>query len=141
MRPVDLPDDAVVVRFSPTLADRVLRRAQQEYRRVGVWGLSVFAAPPSSGEGMEDVVRRLLAAAELDGMNPANNRKYFVCTRAEELRSRGFTFYKYDERDDIGEYDELPEHYSVDLGSGEDEPTEATVVSFLGAFDARRWEA
>lgn len=137
VRLVDLPDDAVVVRFSPVQPDRVLRKVAQEYRRVQAWGLSVFADAPRSGEDMDAVVRRLLEAAELDGMNPATNRKYYVCTRAAELRSRGFTFYKYDEAE---KPDELPEHYSVDLGSVEGAPTEATVISFLGAFDAKRWE-
>ena len=88
---VSVPDDALVIRFRPTDPQAVLKRAELEFRRVGRYQLSVFAAARASGESDADLRQRLLKVAELSGMNPANHRKYYVCTRAEELLKRGLS--------------------------------------------------
>ncbi|WP_409330377.1 hypothetical protein [Trujillonella humicola] len=136
MRPVDLPAEAVVIRFTPVRPDRVLVKANQEHRFVGAYGLSVFASAPRLGEDTDTVVRRLLEAAQLDGVNPATNKNYYICSTAAALRDLGFSFYKYEEHE---EPNEPPEHYSVDLGSDGAGPTVDAVISFLGAFETRRW--
>lgn len=99
--------------------------AQKEYRRVGHYGLSVFADIKSGTETTEELTRRLLSVTELAGVDPRTNAKFFVCTQAEELVSRGFAFFK------DGDDDELPEHYCVILG---DDPDVGTVTRFLQPF-------
>jgi hypothetical protein len=126
---VDLPDDAVVIRFRPTAPDSVLANAAKEARRTGAYRLSVFADKPRPGESQEDVIHRLLAASELAGIPADSNPKYYVCTQAAELISRNLTLWK-DEDDD-----EVAEHYSVDLG---DDPSVADAERFLDAFDEGR---
>ncbi len=108
-RPVDVPADALVIRFRPTDPDQVFRRAELEFRRIGRYRLSVFAGVKAPGESDDDLKRRLVRAAGLSGINLDNQRKMFAA-RAEDLSGRGLVFYK-DEDDD-----ELDEHYSVDLG-------------------------
>lgn len=127
---VEVPDDAVVIRFRPTDPERVLASAEKEHRRTGRYGCSVFAVQPFEGETESQVIARLLAAADLVGMTVDRHNKYWVCTRAKELLTEGFTFCK------DGDDDELPEHYSVVLGA---EPTIEDAERFLSAFsDARR---
>jgi len=124
---VELPDDALVIRFPPVAPEGVLRGAQKEARRTGgLHRLSVFAGVARDEETEAQLVDRLLAASEVAGINPATNRKYFVCVRADELLSRGFTFWKDDEDEE-----ELPEHYNVDLGP---EPGLADAERFGEAF-------
>jgi hypothetical protein len=117
--------DALVIRFRPTDPDRVLRIAALEFRRIGRYRLSVFAAAKRPGETDATLRRRLLEASELAGMDPANNPKFYVCAEAGELLERGFVFYK------DGDDDERDEHYSVDLGA---DATREDVERFLGAF-------
>jgi len=121
----NIPPDALVMRFTPVQAAAVLNKAAQEHRRTGHYRVSVFAAVARQGESVEAVEARLLRASELGHIDPASNLKYFTC-RAGALLERGFTFWKYDD-----DPDELPEHYSVDLG---DSPTLDDAGRFLGAF-------
>jgi hypothetical protein len=106
--------------------DSALRSAEKAARENGGRRcLSVFADAPREGESFDIVVRRLLVASELARINPLTNRKYFICVRAEELSTRGFTFWK-----DGGD-DEQPEHYSVDLGPN---PSLVDTERFIAAF-------
>ena len=63
----------------------------------------------------------------MSGIDPKGNKKYFVCTQAAELLSRGFTFWK------DGDDEEQDEHYSVDLGA---DATRDDVVRFLSVFSS-----
>jgi hypothetical protein len=137
MRQVILPDDAMVIRFSPTQPQTVLGKALMEHRRIGTYGLSVFADAPRPGEDRDNLIKRLLKASELDGMDPIRNKKVWVCARAGELLARGFRFYKYTADEDPNP-PELPEHYSVDLGDVEPEPSVATVEKFLAPFSSEK---
>ncbi|MHC1561996.1 hypothetical protein ACR9E3_23795 [Actinomycetospora sp. C-140] len=119
----EVPDDAVVVRFKPNTIDGLRKRADQEHRRVGARRLSVFADRARPGETEDDVVERLMAASELQGIG-AHNKKFFVCTRAEELKRRGFSFWT-DSQGDV------PEHFSVDVGEGTDE----RIGEFISSFE------
>jgi hypothetical protein len=123
---VDVPRDALVIRFSPTMPETVLKRADQAYRECGRYQLSVFAAVKQGDESEEDLHARLLQASEMHHISPETNRKYFVCSEAGRLYDRGFTFWK------DGDPDETPEHYSVDLGV---DAIQDQVLSFLDAFD------
>jgi len=122
---VDVPGEALVIRFRPTEPGSVLKRASLEFRRIGRYRLSVFAAVKHSGETDADLRRRLLKASELSVIGSANHREYYVCTRAEELLARGLAFYK------DGDDDERDEHYSVDLGT---DATHEDVERFLEVF-------
>lgn len=137
MRRVNLPDDAMVIRFRPTAPESVLSRAAVEHRRIGVYGLSVFADVARSGEDRDDLIKRLLKASELDGMDPEKNKNVWVCAEARELRKPGFSFYKYT-ADEDPESRELPEHYSVDLSDVEPTPSVATVEKFLAPFSSEK---
>jgi hypothetical protein len=109
---VDIPGEAIVIRFRPTDPERVLQSAEKEARRTsGRFGLSVFAAAACEGESSQDVIRRLLKASELGGIDPRSHPKYFVCARAEQVLNMGFTFWK------DGDDDEVAEHYTVNLGA------------------------
>jgi len=120
-----MPAEALVIRFRPTDPDSVLGWAQKEFRHSGCYRLSVFADVQKPDETENDLIRRLLVTSEMSGIDPKNNKKYFVCTRAAELLERGFTFWK------DGDDDEQDEHYSVDLGV---DATRDDVVRFLGVF-------
>ncbi len=128
VRVVEVPDDALVIRFSPFTADRVLARAETAYRRRGEWTSSVFVGLKQEHESDEDLRARLFAAAELHNIGSNNNQKYDVCARAGDLLALGFVFLK------DGDEDEAAEHYSVRLG---DSPTHEDVTRFLGAFTIR----
>ncbi len=128
MPPGVLPD-ALVVRFSPSSADRVLDRAQTAYDQGGRWELSVFADVQRPRENPEDLVARLLTAAKLHGIVLQNNKYYWRCARASELLGLGFTFSK------GGSPNERPEHWNVDLGGG---PTIDDVRRFLEPFTQYR---
>jgi hypothetical protein len=125
---VDVPRDAVVIRFRPVDASRVMEWAGKEYRRTRHYRLSVFAAAPGPGESSEAAEARLLDAAGLAGIDLARQPKYFVTT-AGALLDAGFTFWKDEEPG------ELVEHYSVDLG---ERLTLAVVNRFLGQFGVTR---
>jgi hypothetical protein len=124
-RPVDVRRDAVVIRFWPVSPETVWKKALQEYRATGHYRLSVFADAARSHETQQDVVYRLLKSSEI-GINPANNKKFTLCTSAAELLDLGFTFWK--DGDDNVDPDE---HYSVDLGA---DATSEDAIRFLGAF-------
>jgi hypothetical protein len=124
-RAVRIPAEALVIRFRPTDPDSVLGWAQKEFRHTGCYRLSLFADVQKPDETEGDLIRRLLGASEMSGIDPKSNKKYFVCTRAAELLERGFTFWK------DGDDDEQDEHYSVDLGV---DATRDDVVRFLGVF-------
>jgi hypothetical protein len=72
-----------------------------------------------------DVCKRLVAAAELTGIDLEANKHYWV-TNGGALLDLGFTFWKDEEPD------EPPEHYSVDLGP--EATLEDQVNRFLSAF-------
>ena len=121
----DVPPDAMVLRFRPTDPESVLNWARKEYRRSGRHRLSVFTDVAHDGEDEQSVVERLLAAAELQGIDPKGNPNFSLCRSARLLEERGFSFHK------DGDPDEPAEHYSVDIG---DQPTVVDVERFLGAF-------
>jgi hypothetical protein len=122
---VDVPADAVVIRFRPWASESVWASACKEYRRIGRYRLSVFADGRRGEETQEEVIDRLLRATEIR-IDPGKNKKYSLCTSAEKLTDLGYTFWK--DMDDDGELDE---HYSVDLGI---EATPNDVERFLGVF-------
>ena len=124
-----LPDNAIVIRFRPTMPESVLNWARKEYRRTGRYRVSVFADAPREGEDDQAVIDRLLKVSQLMGIDPCGNKKFYVCARASELADRGFTFHK------DGDEDEADEHYSVDLGA---DPSVDDVVRFLDPFEERR---
>src|SRR5580700_400151 len=109
----NVPPDAVVMRFPPVQPEAVFKKAIQEHRRTGHYAVSVFADEAGQGESAEAVEARLLKASELGGIDPARNPNYYIC-RAQVLLDMKFTFLKYDDEPDKS--NELPEHYSVDLG-------------------------
>lgn len=117
------------MRFRPTDPQKVFEAAERESRRTGLYGCSVFADTARAGETEDDVIDRLLVAADLVGMVKDRHPKYYVCASAQRLLDLGYTFWK-DEDDD-----EIPEHYSVSLGN---EPTVEDAVSFLSAFGPAR---
>lgn len=124
---IRLPDDALVIRFSPVTAEAVLRRAQLAHRESGSYRLSVFAAQAAEDETPEQLRARLLASAELDGIDPARNKKYYLCSSASKLYERGFKFVK------DGLTGEPAEHYSVDVGP---DPGLNDIERFLEAFES-----
>lgn len=125
----DIDPAAVVIRFRPTDPTAVLRSAEKEFRRTGVYGVSVFADLARSGESDADTIRRLVAVAGLSGLDLSSNKRVYVCSRAAEILALKLRFTKDDDPD------ELAEHYSVDLGQA---PTVDVVESFLGVFDEGR---
>lgn len=129
--PEDVPRHAVVLRFRPTDPSSLLGWADKSFRQCHAYRLSVFVGVQSDTESDEEVVTRLLNAAQLGGIKPEGNRYYWLCTSAGELLDAGFEFYK------DGTPDEPPEHYSVDLGSS---PTVDDVERFLVPFRVKeRW--
>ncbi|KZS82296.1 hypothetical protein A4G29_12260 [Mycobacterium kansasii] len=110
----------------------VLKRAELDARRStgkGHYTASVWADHARPGETQEQLIRRLLAATELHGLDPAKNRHLWWCAPAQKLLDEGFTFEK-DEEDGEGE-----EHYSVVLGYP---PTLEDVKRFVSAFTKER---
>lgn len=113
------------------MAEAVLRSAERAHRRTGYHRVSVFAAEAVPGESAESLRARLLAAAELSGIDPHGNKRYYVCAKASTLRERGFTFQK------SGYPGEASEHYDVDLGV---KPDVDVAERFLEAFtSAEEW--
>jgi hypothetical protein len=126
---VQLPGDALVIRFAPVTAAKVLEKAERLARvSDGAYLASVFVGLPRDGETDDQRLARVLAATQTD-FDPKKNRNVFVCTRADSLLSRNFAFVK------DGYEGEIPEHYSVDLGSA---PTLEDAQRFLDAFERRR---
>ena len=122
----------VVIRFSPGLASAILQKASVLHRLRGLYGVSVFARDkpdvwPDMSE--DEQIESLLSAAELQGIKPETNEKYWFCAYAGTLRSRGFKFLKLDFEG------EVPEHYSVDLGTS---PDLSTAEVFASAFEPRK---
>ena len=131
MSPELVPPDAVVVRFPPVTHERVERRATLAFVASGSYGLSVFADCARPDEGEDGLFRRLIGAAELEGLDVAGNRRYCVCTAAD-LFKHGFTF----EKD--GYTGEAAVHYSVNVGSGNSQLRPISVCKFLAEFADRR---
>jgi hypothetical protein len=127
---VDIPPDAVVIRFRPFTAEAVLASAAKEYRRAGHYRVSVFADARRPGEEESDVVARLMQVAGLSGIDVASNPRYMLCSSGEDITARGFEFHK-DDEDDPDPVDEATEHYSVELGN---EPTLEDAGRFLAPF-------
>ena len=113
----------MVIRFRPTELESVMRWAQKEHRRTGHYRVSVFADIPRSGETQAQTEARLVGVAEATGIDLKKNPNHWV-TRRSELAS--YEFHKDDEPD------ELPEHYSVDLGAAE--TLEDACGDFLAKF-------
>jgi hypothetical protein len=127
------PDrEALVIRLRP-IADpaAVLRAAERAYRDHGHHHLSVFADIARGAESEEDLINRLLDAAELSNILRSNNPKFWFCQRAGELLDDGFVFVK-------NEYDgEASEHWSIDLGNAPSlQDTERLAAHFP---ESRRW--
>jgi hypothetical protein len=57
--PVDIPEDALVIRFRPTAPEDVWRWAEKEYRRIGRYRLSVYADVKRARETDDDLRQRL----------------------------------------------------------------------------------
>ncbi|SDR76340.1 hypothetical protein SAMN04488570_0304 [Nocardioides scoriae] len=127
---VDLAADAVVIRFAPTSTEAVLKRARMEFRRAQHYGLSVFADSARPGESRDQLIARLLDDSQLAGIDPLNNKKYYVCAKAGNLVDSGFVLVK--DGSEEGEA-ELPTHYCVNLG--EEDPSVAIAATFLAQFD------
>lgn len=121
-----VPEGMLVVRFSPTDPERLVVKAEQEFRRSGHYGLSVFAAAATAGESNDAVIQRLLDASELSGIRPVP--KFYVCEHSGNLTGAGFVFMK-----DMYP-GERPEHYCVNLGTS----ALSAVQTFLAAFVERR---
>ncbi|MCA1673816.1 MAG: hypothetical protein LC799_16970, partial [Actinobacteria bacterium] len=77
--PVQVPRDAIVIRFAPTDPARVLQRAERDSRYSGTFALSVFADVQRDGEDESDTIARLLAASEMSNIRVECNPKYYVC--------------------------------------------------------------
>lgn len=127
------PDpNALVLRFRPMSAERLVARAAQDARRSDGKGhhtASVWVAAQRPGEDRSDVVLRLLALTELYGVNPQTNPDFWFCSTASQITELGFRFEK-------DEYTGEPEeHYSVVLG---DPPTEEDAQRFVSAFTKER---
>ena len=120
-----------MVRFPPVSHGRVERRAALAFAASGFYGLSVFADCAWPDEGEDSLIRRLIGAAELEGLDVAGNRKYCVCTAAD-LFKHGFTF----EKD--GYTGEATVHYSVNVGSENSQLRPVSVCKFLAEFADRR---
>lgn len=109
----------------------MLRQAQKAFRHQGKYRLSVFADVVSPGETEEELILRLLRAAELSHIDPNGNPKFWFCESAGKLMDDGFVFAK-------DNYDgEEPEHFSIDLGN---EPTLQDTEKLAGHFpESRSW--
>lgn len=126
----DLSDEALVIRFSPASAERLLAKAEQMYRYKGLYVVSVFSSDLQWPEMTdEEHHEALLLASELGGIDPEKNSKYWYCSQAGRIRESGFTFMKLD-------FDgEVAEHYSVKLG---DAPGQSDAERFVAAFEPRK---
>lgn len=126
----DLSDDALVIRFSPASAPKLLEKAELQYRFKGLYVVSVFASDAHWPEmTQEDHFEALLVASEMQGIDPAKNKKFWYCSHAGRLRESGFSFLKLD-------FDgELAEHYSIQLG---DPASMEDAERFVAAFEPRK---
>lgn len=124
-----LSRQATVVRFSPASAEAMLGRAEKEYRRAGVYRISVFAADAMSGEDEEALVRRILEASTLQGISPESNLKYWYLAEAGQLYDLGYPLLK------VNFEGEIAEHYGLGLGN---RPTIEDTERIANLFQARR---
>lgn len=124
---IDVPRDAIVLRFRPTEPESVLRWAGKSFRETGRYRLSVYAEVQGPGESVGGVIARLLSVASADGIDESGNRYCWFCSAAHQLLDRGFRFYK--------EEDDRSEHYAVDVGAP---PTIVDIESFLEPFSNRQ---
>lgn len=128
---VELPTNAIVVRFTPITPEGLVRSANRAFQESGHYRVSVFADTPRPEEDLVDVLRRLFAAADLSQIDPERNDRFFLCARSGDITQLGFTFVK------DGYDGEVPEHWSVDLGSA---PTLEQAAALRACFEttARR---
>lgn len=126
-----------MIRFSPFSAAGVAKSARTSSRHYmdpdnpdepKIYRSSVFADVRRPDETRDDLLGRLLKAAELSHMQMDRN-KYFTIGEASTLLQEGFTFWK------DGYEGEVSEHYSVDFGP--EEPQEPDAERFLRAFPTR----
>jgi hypothetical protein len=124
--------DAVVLRFTPMSPEGVLKRAGLDARRSdgnGHHTASVWADHAAAGEDRMTVIRRILVATELHGLDPERNTRLWWCSSAQKLVDEGFVF----EKD--GYAGEPESHYSVVLG---DPPTLDDAKRFVALFTKER---
>jgi hypothetical protein len=126
---LQLPPNALVIRFAPNSPEGVLRRARLEFRRSGRYRVSVFADVPGEGETGDEVIGRLLTASQLSGIAAAGNPKYWLCSSAAEIEALSLKFVK------DGFEGEPPEHYSVEF---DEEPDLEETKRFIEAFTVQR---
>jgi len=136
-----LPDEAVVIRFTPCSAQGMLRAAARCHAKYGRNGVSFYAdvprhpesfpGLPSYQETVDDLLLRILTAAEMHGINPETNQKFWYCSSAGLIRSAGFEFSK------LGYEGEIAEHWSIDLGKT---PTEEDTERISALFTKLNWK-
>lgn len=126
-----LDRDALVIRFVPVEPKHLLRHITKVYRRYGVNHASVFADSQRQGETRDDLIARLLNAAELSGISASLNETFWYCSAASDLLDDGFCFVK------DGYDGELDEHYSIDLGNS---PTIQDTEKLAAHFVPRSWD-
>jgi len=107
---VDLPPEALIVRFRPSKPEDVFNAAEKAFRYYSAYRLSCFADVKQPDEDDDAVIRRLIGVAQLGGLDIRKHKNCWYA-RSGDLQDVGVTFWK-DEDDD-----EEPEHYSFDLGT------------------------
>lgn len=123
--------DALVIRFVPIEPKHLLRHAKKTYKKYGVNHVSVFADSRRQGETVDDLISRLLNAAELSGISASRNETFWYCSAASDLMDDGFCFVK------DGYDGELDEHYSINLGNS---PTIQDTERLAAHFVSRSWD-
>lgn len=127
---VDMPRQAIVIRFAPMSSEGLRRSAETALRLSGRHDLSVWADVRGRGEREEDACDRLLSDS---GFLPENNRNFWVCIAASALLDNGFTFWK------DGYSGEPERHYSVDISAPGRILVPEALEAFRAVFEKRRW--
>ena len=125
----DVPDDAIVIRFSPIQAESVFKKLGRAKVVEGHYGLSCFVGVPEKDEERTVTIARLVQAAGFSGIDLGKLRKIYVCSTAKQVVDLGYVFMK----DDYPA--EVDEHYCVDLGEA---PTLDDVTKFLSVFEPEK---
>jgi len=125
--------DALVIRFVPIEPKHLLRHAKKVHKRHDVHHISVFVDSRREDETEDDLIARLLNAAELSGISISDpmNATFWYCSAASDLMNDGFRFVK------DGYDGELDEHYSIDLGNS---PTIQDTERLAAHFVPRSWD-
>ena len=130
---VDVPPDALVVRFRPfSNPEDVLRAADKEHRRRSsvehpdqtFYRISTFVGVKTEGEDDEDLLRRLIKVAGLTSLDLGKHKNCWLA-RSGDLQELNVPFCK------DGDDDEPEDHYSLDLGSA---PTVESVERLMAVF-------